>query len=92
MNCQPYPEPIEPLTVLKVLHDKGIHTGLWWYGMYPENVTGCPSAATQEKGEAAITAAVKDLVDTIRTVKADNAAPRLQKEFYQRVKSIKDLD
>ena len=47
---------------------------------------------TQEKGEAAITAAVKDLVDTIRTVKADNAAPRLQKEFYQRVKSIKDLD
>ena len=26
------------------------------------------------------------------TVKADTAAPRLQKEFYERVKTIKDLD
>ena len=55
-------------------------------------MTGNPSAATQEKGEAAISASVEDLVDVIRTVKADTAAPRLQKEFYERVKTIRNLD
>ena len=92
MDCQPYPEPIAPQGDLKHLRDKGIHTGLWWYGDYPENVTGCPSAATEEKGEAALSAAALDLIDVIRTVKADTAAPRLQKEFYERVKTIKNLD
>ena len=92
MDCQPYAEPILPKGDLAHLKENGIHTGLWWYGDYPENVTGTPSAATQEKGEAAISASVEDLVDVIRTVKADTAAPRLQKEFYVRVKTIKDLD
>jgi len=92
MDRQPFPEPILPQENLKHLREKGIHTGLWWYGDYPEQVTGCPSAATQEKGEAALSAAALDLVDVIRTVKADASAPRLQKEFYRRVKTIKDLD
>ena len=58
--------------------------------MYPENVTGSPSAATPEKGEAALSAAAEDLAEIIRTVKDDTAVPRLQQEFYARIRQIKD--
>ena len=83
-------EPIYPNEDLMHLSKKGIHTALWWYGMYPENVTGCPSLATLEKGEKALEAGVLDLVDVIREVKKDTAAPRLQQEFYARHRAVKD--
>ena len=90
LEQQCYAEPINPKEDLAHLKKQRIHTALWWYGMYPENVTGNPSAGTPEKGETALCAAAEDLVDIIRTVKADTAAPRLQKEFYARVKKIKE--
>ena len=83
-------EPIYPNEDLKHLREKGVQTALWWNAMYPENVTGCPSLATREKGEKALEACVKDVVEAIRTVKADTAAPRLQQEFYARHRAVKD--
>lgn len=90
MEHQCYAEPIEPLEDLKHLSDNGIHTGLWWYGMYPENVSGSPSAGTAEKGEAALNAAAIDIAEMLRIIKADTAAERLQKEYYARVRGVKE--
>ena len=89
MEQQCFAEPVEPKDDLAHLKEKRIHTALWWYGMYPENVTGSPGAATPEKGEAALAAAAEDLTEVIRTIKADTAAPRLQKEFYERLHNIR---
>lgn len=88
LEYQRFQEPIDARTDLAHLAEKGIHTALWWYGMFPENVTGTPSAATPEKGEAMLAAAAEDLMDVIRTVKEDTAAPRLQQEFYRRIRNL----
>lgn len=92
MDQQSFAEPIEPKSDLAHIKEKKIYTPLWWYGMYPENVTGNPCAGTPEKGEAALTAAAEDLADVIRTVKTDTAVPRLQKEFYDRVRKLRDCE
>ena len=89
MEQHGYAEPVLPRDDLSHLEEKRIHSALWWHAMYPENVTGTPSAATLEKGKAALEAAVSDLEDIIRTVKEDTAAPRLQKEFYASVHAVK---
>lgn len=89
MEKQCYPEPIEPQEELKHLMDNKIHTALWWYGMYPENVTGTPSVGTAEKGEAALEAAALDVANVLRIIKKDEATPRLQKEYYARVRGVK---
>lgn len=87
LEYQSQPEPILPKHDLAHL-GKHIYTGLWWYDNYPENVTGCPSAATQEKGEIALDAAAEDLVDVIHAVKEDQVLPAMQREFWQRKRSI----
>jgi creatinine amidohydrolase len=89
MEQQCYAEPIEPLEELKHLSDNKIHTALWWYGLYPENVSGSPSAGTAEKGEAALNAAALDVAEALRIIKADTAAPRMQQEYYERVHGVK---
>ena len=91
MEQQIFPEPILPGEDLKHLWEKGILTPLWWYGMYPENVSGTPSAATVEKGQKALDAAVEDIADVIRTVKKDTAAPRIRQEFCRRHREVKDM-
>ena len=63
-----------------------VYTGLWWYDKWPQNVTGEPKAATKEKGEIAIAAAVDDLAEIIANVKNDTVAPKLQQEFYNKIK------
>lgn len=83
---QTQPEPILPKHDLASLGER-IHTGLWWYDNYPENVTGTPGAATEEKGQIALAAAADDLADIIRTVKDDTVLPAMQQEFYARVRA-----
>ena len=88
LEKQPFPEPILPVDDLRPLRESHVQSALWWYALYPENVSGSPSAATREKGEIALQACVDDLVEAIRTVKNDTAAPRLQQEFYRRYKEV----
>lgn len=90
MKQQTFSEPIEPKVDLS--HLRGAHTGLWWYAMYPEQVTGCPSLATREKGEKVLEAAEKDIVALIAAIKADTVVPALQKEFYERHGKVKDCE
>lgn len=86
MEQQRFAEPILPKEELK--HLKGVHTGLWWYGLYPEHVSGTPSAASPEKGEKALEACALDLAEQIRAVKEDTITPALQKEFYARMRAV----
>ena len=86
MEYQRFNEPILPNKQLE--HLKGVHTAWWWYDLYPEHVSGTPSAATPEKGEAAMRAAVEDIVEQIRAVKQDETTPELQQEFYARMKTV----
>lgn len=87
MEYQSVPEPVLPKYDLAKL-GKRISTGLFWYDNYPENVTGSPSAASQEKGEIALNAAAEDLIDVIQRVKADQVLPAMHREFLERKRSI----
>lgn len=89
MDRQIYPEPILPL------HDPavpGVHTGYWWYALYPEQVSASPSKASKEKGETAFRAAVEDVAEMIRRVKSDTLIPALRQEFYARVDKVKKAE
>lgn len=81
---QCFPEPIRPKVDLS--HLKNIHTGLWWYAAFPENVTGFPSKASKEKGDALIAGAAHDVAEALQCVKDDRTLPQLQREFYRRVR------
>ena len=89
MDYQCFDEPIEPKVDLS--HIDGVHTGLWWYAMFPEQIVGCPSKATKEKGEKAINASVSYVADKLKEIKNDTVVPKLQKEFYDRYDKVKDM-
>ena len=86
MEYQRFSEPIEPRDDL--VHLKGAHTALWWYALYPENVAGCPSKASREKGQQALDAAILDVAAQIKMIKADTVVPLLQKEYYKRCAEV----
>jgi len=89
MEYQSFEEPVLPARDISHLN---AHTGLWWYAMYPEQVTGCPSKATREKGERAFQAAKEDVADLIRRIKEDTVVPEMQREFYQRVRTVRNAE
>ena len=94
MACKPglvrldlIPDPVsEPLDRFKHLRPEGIHNALWWYADFPENVVGVPGAATTHKGEVALAAMVAATARALRVIKEDETAPKLQKEFLDRVR------
>lgn len=86
MEYQRFQEPVLPDR--DISHIKA-HTGLWWYALYPEQIAGCPSKASREKGEIALQAAKDDVADLIRVIKADTLVPEMQQEFYQRVRNVR---
>jgi len=65
-------------------HLGGLRNPLAWYADYPTHFAGDPRAASAEKGRFLIEAAVRKLVNVIRTVKADDVTPRLQQEFHEK--------
>jgi creatinine amidohydrolase len=88
MEYQTFEEPINPKVDLS--HLEGVHTGLWWYAMYPEQVTGCPSKASAEKGQKALDAAILDVAERLCAIKSDTVVPALQREFYRRHSAVRD--
>ena len=86
MEYQRFPEPLAIRADLS--HLKGVHTALWWYSIAPEQVVGCPSKATPEKGKRAFDAAVLDFSERLKAIKADTVVPELQKEFYARLDKV----
>jgi creatinine amidohydrolase len=64
---------------------EGVYTGIWWYAKFPNHYEGNAAGATAARGEAATNAMARRLADDIRTIKRDEVAPRLQREFFEKV-------
>ncbi|HET9315748.1 MAG TPA: creatininase family protein [Vicinamibacteria bacterium] len=63
-----------------------LYTPIWWYAGFPNHYAGEGDKATADLGRVLTEARVDALVQALRTVKADQNAPALQKEFFDRVK------
>ena len=69
---------------------QGLYTGIWWYARFPNHYSGDGSVATKELGEWNMKNWIGVIVESIRSVKADDASLKLQNEFYE--KSTHPLD
>lgn len=68
------------------LRPRGIHNAHWWYADFPQNVTGAPRAATEEKGRKALEIMATAVARGLKIIKDDQTAPMLQNEFMKRMK------
>jgi creatinine amidohydrolase len=59
-----------------------IYTGIWWYASFPNHYGGNGTFATARAGEFLLNEQVDQLIETIRSVKADTIVPDLQKQFF----------
>jgi creatinine amidohydrolase len=64
----------------------GVYTGIWWYAKYPHHYAGEGAVATKELGEFDVKAAIANIANAIRAIKADQNGPRLQREFFEGAK------
>jgi creatinine amidohydrolase len=63
---------------------EGVYTGIWWYARFPNHYAGDGSLATLELGKDDMEAWVDGIAHVIRAVKADQVAPELQKEYFEK--------
>jgi creatinine amidohydrolase len=63
---------------------QGVYTGIWWYAKFPNHYQGNSAAATAARGQAATDASAAQIANAFRAIKRDEAAMRLQKEFFER--------
>lgn len=75
-----------PLGRLKSLQDQDIYTGIWWYGDNPTHYCGDGRPGTAIKGETWFADRARALAKTVRTIKKDNEAMRLQDEFFRKIR------
>jgi creatinine amidohydrolase len=64
----------------------GVYTPIWWYAKFPNHYGGDGSVASKDLGEFDMKSAAARVANVIRAVKADQATPRLQREFYENSK------
>jgi creatinine amidohydrolase len=69
---------------------QGLYTGIWWYARFPNHYSGDGSVATKELGEWNMKNWIGVIVESIRSVRADDVSLKLQNEFYE--KSTHPLD
>ncbi len=60
-----------------------VYTGIWWYARYPNHYQGDASGSTAARGRALVKMRADVIANAIRAIKADQVAPRLQKEFFE---------
>jgi creatinine amidohydrolase len=63
------------------------YTAIWWYARYPNHYAGDGSYGTIELGNLIMDQAVSQLVEMIRSVKADQTVIELQNKFYEDTKN-----
>jgi creatinine amidohydrolase len=59
-----------------------VYTGIWWYARYPNHYQGDAAGSTAARGRALVKMRADVIANAIRAIKADQVAPRLQKEFF----------
>ena len=85
MDCLPK-QPAKALHRLKAL--RPTFTGVHWYGDYPEHYAGDARPATTAKGRIMRDLLVASLAEYIAAVKKDHVVPALEREFFQRAKTV----
>lgn len=63
-----------------------LYTAIWWYAGFPNHYAGEGAKATAELGRVLTESRIEALTRALRAAKADQSAPALQKEFFDRVK------
>jgi len=63
---------------------EGLYTAIWWYAKFPDHYGGDGTLASKELGQHDMNAWIDGIVKTIQAVKADDATPRLQREFFDK--------
>lgn len=76
-------EPGEPLKRLEHLGEA--FTGIGWYADFPEHYAGDANFASPEKGKKLLELRVNSIAAQLAAVKADEAVPALEREFFDRV-------
>jgi creatinine amidohydrolase len=59
------------------------YTAIWWYAQFPNHYAGDGSFGTEEMGKLIMGNEVEQLVQMIRSVKADQKTIELQRQFYK---------
>jgi creatinine amidohydrolase len=62
---------------------KNAYTAIWWYARFPNHYAGDGGPAGPELGEVLISAQARQLVETLRSIKADTTTLELQKRFHE---------
>ena len=65
---------------------ENLYTAIWWYARFPNHYAGDGSAATRELGQFKMNGWIEAIVNSIRSVKADQTSLQLQNEFYEKTK------
>jgi len=65
---------------------QSIYTGIWWYAKFPNHYSGDGSHGRKDLGEFDMKTWAKEIAEAVKTVKADEDSPRLQKQFYEDAK------
>lgn len=82
-------EPAPPMGRLQ--HLPPTFAGISWYSDYPHHYAGDARSATADKGRALVQWQVDTLAEYIAAVKADQAVPALESEFFERAQGIGSL-
>lgn len=62
-----------------------VYTGIWWYANYPNHYAGEGAKATEELGKLRVEHSVDNVVNTLKAIKADTMALKLQNEYFENV-------
>jgi len=65
---------------------ENVYTGIWWYAKFPNHYAGTGATGNTALGQFDMNAWEKQIAAALKAIKADESAPRLQREFYERSK------
>jgi creatinine amidohydrolase len=69
---------------LKLNHH--LYAAIWWYARFPNHYSGDGSAASHELGAVDVKWWIDQIVESIKSVKADDTSLKLQNEFFEKAK------
>ena len=75
------PKESEPQSRLKDIEKHGLFTGFDWFANSPNHAGGNHTASSKELGEMIFNMAVDNVIEMIKSVKADLVSPQLVKEY-----------
>ena len=69
----------------RLAHLPHTYTSMDWFSRQPDLMRGTPGPATAEKGKAFLEHQVKRMAEIVKAIKEDEVAPRLYREFSERI-------